>query len=88
MLSQLVYHLVDFFVMRWNKEKSGELDTPVERRLNDALKNRFVLCLREVTFMGIFAKSSRSLNYFLSALQGLTYLEPSVMLPGDRKSVV
>jgi proteasome activator subunit 4 len=82
MLSQLTFHLVDFFVMRWNREKSGEMDTPPERRLNNELKKRFVECLKEVTFMGIFAKSSKSLNYYLSALQGLAYLEPSVMLPG------
>ncbi|OBT53336.1 hypothetical protein VE04_06481 [Pseudogymnoascus sp. 24MN13] len=61
---------------------TGEMDTPPERRLNDALKRRFVLCLKEVTFMGIFAKSSKSLNHYLSALQGLAYLEPSVILPG------
>ena len=82
MLSQLTYHLVDFFVMRWNKEKSGELDTPSERRLNNALKKRFVLCLKEVTFMGIFGKSGRAVNYYLSALQGLAWLEPSIILPG------
>jgi proteasome activator subunit 4 len=82
MLSQLAYHLVDFFVMRWNREHSGDLDVPAERRLNDKLKSRFVLCLKEVTFMGIFAKSTRSLNYYLAALQGLAYLEPSIMLPG------
>jgi proteasome activator subunit 4 len=82
MLSQLTFHLVDFFVMRWNRERSGEMDTPEHRRLNDALKRRFVLCLKEITFMGIFAKSSKSLNYYLSALQGLAYLEPSVILPG------
>ncbi|KAI9745554.1 MAG: hypothetical protein M1818_001088 [Claussenomyces sp. TS43310] len=82
MLSQLTYHLVDFFVMRWNRESSGELDTAMERRLNKDLKRRFVLCLKEITFMGIFAKSSKSLNYYLSALQGLAYLEPEVILPG------
>lgn len=82
MLSQLTYHLVDFFVMRWNRERSGEMDTPEDRRLNDSLKKRFVLCLKEVTFMGIFAKSSKSLNYYLSALQGLAYLEPNIVLPG------
>lgn len=81
-LSQLTYHLVDFFVMRWNREHSGELDTPPERRLNDALKKRFVACLKEVTFMGIFAKSSKSLSYYLSALQGLAYLDPDAILPG------
>lgn len=82
MLSQLTYHLVDFFVLRWNRECSGELDTPKDRRLNDSLKKRFVLCLKGVTFMGIFAKSSKSLNYYLSALQGLAFLEPDVIIPG------
>lgn len=82
MLAQLTYHLVDFFVMRWNKENDGELETPPDRRLNAALKKRFVLCLKDITFMGIFAKSARSLNYYLNALQGLAFLEPSLILPG------
>lgn len=82
LLAQLTYHLVEFFVMRWNKENDGELDTPPDRRLNAAVKRRFVLCLKEVTFMGIFAKSSKSINYYLSALQGLAFLEPGLILPG------
>ncbi len=81
-LSQLVYYLADFFVMRWNREKSGEMDIPEERRLNDALKRRFVLCLREVIFMGIYAKSGTAMNFSLSTLQSLAYLEPSLILPG------
>ncbi|KAG8626543.1 hypothetical protein KVT40_005488 [Elsinoe batatas] len=81
-LSQLVYYLADFFVMRWNREQSGEYDVPEERRLNDALKKRFVLCLRDVVFMGIFAKSGTAMNYSLSTLQSLAYLEPSLILPG------
>lgn len=81
-LSQFTYHLVDFFVMRWNREQSGEMDTPEDRCLTPALKRRFVICLKEVTFMGIFAKSSKSINYYLSALQGLAFLDPGVILPG------
>lgn len=81
-LSQLVFYLADFFVMRWNREHSGEMDVPEERRLNDAVKRRFVLCLREVIFMGIFAKSGTAINFSLSTLQSLAYLEPSLILPG------
>ena len=81
-LSQLVYYLADFFVMRWNREKSGEMDVPEERRLNDKLKWRFVLCLREVIFMGIYAKSGTAMNFSLSTLQSLAYLEPNLILPG------
>ena len=81
-LSQLVYYLADFFVMRWNREKSGELEVPPERKLNDLLKRRFVLCLREVIFMGIYAKSGTAMNFSLSTLQSLAYLEPNLILPG------
>ncbi|KAK3073537.1 hypothetical protein LTS18_014420, partial [Coniosporium uncinatum] len=81
-LSQLVYYLSDFFVMRWNREHSGEMDVPPERRLNEAVKERFVLCLREVIFMGIFAKSGTAVNFSLSTLQSLAYLEPKLILPG------
>ena len=81
-LSQLVYYLSDFFLMRWNREKSGELQLPRERKINDALKQRFVLSLREVVFMGIYAKSGTAMNFSLSSLQALAYLEPELILPG------
>ncbi|KAI9814616.1 MAG: hypothetical protein M1827_003172 [Pycnora praestabilis] len=81
-LAQLVYYLADFFIMRWNREKSGEMEVPEDRKLNDELRRRFVLCLREVIFMGIYAKSGTAMNFSLSTLQSLAYLEPSLILPG------
>lgn len=81
-LSQLVYYLTDFFVMRWNREQSGEMDVPPERRLTEPLKRRFVLCLRDVVFMGIYAKSGTAMSFSLSTLQGLAFLEPHLILPG------
>ena len=81
-LAQLTYYLADFFVMRWNREKNGEMEVPAKRRLNEALKRRFVLCLREVIFMGIYAKSGTAMNFSLSTLQSLAYLEPDLILPG------
>lgn len=81
-LSQLVHYLADFFVMRWNREQSGEYDYPEDRKLNDEVKRRFVLCLRDVIFMGIYAKSGTAVNYSLSTLQSLAYLEPNLILPG------
>ncbi|KAL6717609.1 Proteasome activator BLM10 [Lecanora helva] len=81
-LSQLVYYLTDLFLMRYNREKSGELQLPDERKINDALRRRFVLCLREVVFMGIYAKSHTAMNFSLSSLQALAYLEPELILPG------
>jgi len=81
-LAQLVFYLADFFVMRWNRERNGELDVPSERRLNEALRKRFVLCLRDVIFMGIYAKSGTAMSYSLSTLQALAFLEPDLILPG------
>lgn len=81
-LAQLTYYLADFFVMRWNRERNGEMEVPPERRLNHALKRRFVLCLRDVIFMGIYAKSGTAMSYSLSTLQSLAYLEPDLILPG------
>ena len=81
-LSQLIYYLTDFFVMRWNREKSGEMEIPEDRKLNDALKQRFVLSLRAVVFMGIYAKSGSAMNFSLSSLQSLAFLEPNLILPG------
>jgi proteasome activator subunit 4 len=81
-LAQLVYYLADFFVMRWNRERNGEMDVPPERRLNEAIRKRFVICLREVIFMGIYAKSGTAMSFSLSTLQSLAYLEPDLVLPG------
>ena len=81
-LAQLIYYLADFFVLRWNREQRDETSTPTDRRLNDEVKRRFVLCLRDVVFMGIYAKSGTAMNYSLSTLQSLAYLEPTLILPG------
>jgi proteasome activator subunit 4 len=81
-LGQLTLYLADGFVSRWNREQSGELEVSEERRINDDLKKRFVLSLREVTFMGLFSKSSRVANYYYLALQNLAFLEPELILPG------
>ncbi|CAL3969190.1 unnamed protein product [Diplocarpon coronariae] len=81
-LAQVVFHLVDFFVMRCNREQSGELVTPPGRRITEEVRKRFVLSLKEVVFMGIFSKKAKSLNFFFGAFQGLAYLEPHLIMPG------
>lgn len=86
-LAMFIYYLADFFVLRWNRERSGEMEVPEDRKLNDAVKRRFVLCLREVTFMGIFSKSDKAMQYALSALQSLAYLEPNLILPGALQKI-
>ncbi|KAH6662387.1 hypothetical protein F5X68DRAFT_218527 [Plectosphaerella plurivora] len=81
-LGQFTLYLTDIFVSRWNRENSGELEVPDDRRVTPELKKRFVLALRDVTFVGLFSKSSRVAHLYYSALQGLAFLEPSLILPG------
>lgn len=81
-LGQLTLFLTDAFVSRWNREQGGELDVPADRRITPELKKRFVLALREPTYMGIFSKSSRVSRFYYIALQGLSFLEPDLILPG------
>ncbi|CAF9915935.1 MAG: hypothetical protein GOMPHAMPRED_000902 [Gomphillus americanus] len=80
-LAQLVYYLADFFVMRWNREARGELDVPEDRRLNGNVKAHFVRILKDAVFMGIYSKSSTAMNFSLSTLSSLAYLEPQTILP-------
>ncbi|PSR78700.1 hypothetical protein BD289DRAFT_376386 [Coniella lustricola] len=81
-LAQFVFFLTHGFVSRWNREQTGELDTPADRRINAELKKEFVLILKEVVFMGLFAKSMKVVSYYTSTLQWLAYLEPDIILPG------
>ncbi|KAF3923777.1 hypothetical protein AA313_de0203878 [Arthrobotrys entomopaga] len=86
-LSQLAYYLSDFFVMRWNREQSGEMDIPEDRLLTLALKTRFVLVLREAVFMGIYSKSGTAMNFAMQSLQSLAFLEPDLILPGSLQRI-
>lgn len=81
-LSQLIYYLSDFFVMRWNRERSGEMDIPEDRLLTPPLKRRFVLALRDAVFMGIYSKSGTAMNFSMQSLQSIAFLEPDLVLPG------
>ncbi|KAK6330126.1 hypothetical protein TWF730_004626 [Orbilia blumenaviensis] len=86
-LSQLAYYLSDFFVMRWNREQSGEMDIPEDRLLTPALKRRFVLLLREAVFMGIYSKSGTAMNFAMQSLQSLAFLEPDLIVPGSLQRI-
>ncbi|KAK9488678.1 hypothetical protein V1527DRAFT_401104 [Lipomyces starkeyi] len=80
-LTQLIQSLTDFFVLRWNREQSGELEVPLERRLTPEVRREFVLTLKDVVFMGIHSKSNSGAMNAQVALQYLTMLEPDLILP-------
>ncbi|KAG9256789.1 uncharacterized protein F5Z01DRAFT_618147 [Emericellopsis atlantica] len=81
-LGQLTLYLSQSFLSRWNSEQNGESSTPDDRRINEPLKKRFVTSLKEVTFMGLFSKSSKVAVYYYDTLQNLAFLEPDIILPG------
>ncbi|KAK9471314.1 uncharacterized protein V1510DRAFT_215141 [Dipodascopsis tothii] len=86
-LTQVVYFLSDNFVARWNREQSGELDVPAERRLTPEVRDAFVLTLRDVVFMGIHSKSATATSFCQTALRNLAYLAPDLILPPSLKQV-
>lgn len=79
--------LLELFVLRWNMQISGESKVPKDRYLTENVKRRFVLALRNVTFMGIHSKSASVVSSSLEALQGLAYLAPDLILPRLLKEV-
>lgn len=80
-LSRFLQSLTDFFALRWFREQSGELATPLDRRLTPELRREFVLTLKDVTFMGIYSKSATAAMHCQMALQNLAILEPDIILP-------
>lgn len=78
---QTVTMLVDFFLLRWNIQHQNESLIPKERYLTDKVKDRFVLALREISFLAIHSKSGTTVNSSLEALQGLAYLSPHLIIP-------
>ncbi|KAK9455374.1 hypothetical protein V1511DRAFT_500283 [Dipodascopsis uninucleata] len=86
-LTQLLSCLADFFVLRWNREQSGELIVPESRKLTSEIKRQFVLTLKDVVFMGIHSKSGTGASHASMALQTLAYMEPDIIIPAALEQI-
>ncbi len=86
-ITQLLGFTVDLFVQRWNDEQQGNIIVPEKYKLNAELKKQFVLAIRPAVFLGIHSKNESAANSSLSALQGLGYLEPDLILPPALKEI-
>ncbi|CAN6654883.1 proteasome activator Blm10p [Trichomonascus vanleenenianus] len=82
-----VHNLVELFQLRWNIQQAGESVLPKERFLTDRVKDRFVTILRNVTFMGLYSKSSSVVSTATEALHGLALLAPDLIVPRFLKQV-
>ncbi|RKK79380.1 hypothetical protein BFJ68_g16813 [Fusarium oxysporum] len=79
--SRLIRYLATEFVLRCNREKSGELSTPESRKIDDKLERRFVSLLKEVAFTGLCSSDEDVCDNHCVALQMLAYLDPDLVLP-------
>ncbi|KAF7723510.1 hypothetical protein EC973_001885 [Apophysomyces ossiformis] len=77
-----VKNLSSLFLRRWREEQEEDCQTPYERRLTPALRKEFVLILRPVAYLSMFGKDHYTLGASQVTLKYLSWIEPSVMLPG------
>lgn len=85
-LGSMLYELTTFYQLRINRERSGE--TPIKNgRSLEVCKDTFVKLLRKVTFMSTYARSADIQNFAQTALQGLAYLSPDLIVTGALRRV-
>ncbi|KAH8655594.1 armadillo-type protein [Xylariales sp. PMI_506] len=77
LLQQLAYN----FCWRYNKEQSGQLVTPPDRRINDELRQRFVRLLRDPVLLGCFSTHIEVREDCTFAAKSLANLEPGLVVP-------
>ena len=82
-----VQMIIDTFILRWNSQKQENCTIPKARFLTDRLKDRFVLVMRNVVFLGIHSKNSQMVTVALNCLQGLAFLSPPLIIPNILKEV-
>ncbi|KAI1840019.1 hypothetical protein JX266_013777 [Neoarthrinium moseri] len=80
-VTELLYQLARKFCWRYNKEQSGQLATPPERRLNNELRQKFVRLLRDPVLLGCFSKDVEVRIGCWLTTKLLADLEPGLVVP-------
>jgi proteasome activator subunit 4 len=80
-LAVFIQDLAWQFTARWKAEESSSCKTPPEWRLTSDIRREFVLVLRPVALMSIFAKDGISAGASRSCLRSLSVLEPELIVP-------
>ncbi|KAI9321667.1 hypothetical protein BX666DRAFT_1850314 [Dichotomocladium elegans] len=81
-LTIFTHHLSEGFLRRWKEEEDPDCKTPPERRLTLEMRKRFVLTIRPLTYLSIFAKDSFIVRTTQKTLKYLCWLEPQLIFPG------
>jgi proteasome activator subunit 4 len=81
LLAKLVNYLSGEFVKRWTAEEKPECKTPHAWRLTPAIKYHFVLTLRTVVLLSLYAKDPITIITAATTLRNLTVLSSELVLP-------
>ncbi|CDS14218.1 hypothetical protein LRAMOSA06388 [Lichtheimia ramosa] len=81
-LTLFMHHVAEMFLKRWQEEEESSCNTPSTRRLTPALRKRFVLIIRPLTYLSIFGKDSFIVRTTQKTLKYLCWLEPNLIFPG------
>jgi proteasome activator subunit 4 len=63
-------------------ENKEDCDIPPELRITDGMKTSFVLVIRPLVYMAMFGKDTVAVMSIQSALKNLSWIEPSLVVPG------
>jgi len=80
-LAAFIQDLAWLFLSRWKQEELANCKTPIEWRLTPQIRQQFVLCLRPVALMSIFAKDHTSMASARACLHCMAILEPELIVP-------
>ncbi|KAG0174459.1 hypothetical protein DFQ30_004302 [Apophysomyces sp. BC1015] len=81
-LTSFAKHLASTFLKRWGEEQEEDCQLPRERRLTPALRKEFVQIIRPVAYLSMFGKDQYTVGASQSTMKYLSWLEPSLILPG------
>ncbi|KAI8975614.1 hypothetical protein BDF20DRAFT_879640 [Mycotypha africana] len=82
MLTMFMRSLASEFLKRWRREHEDENLIPDSRRLTAEIRKQFTMILRPVAYLSMFGRDPYSISYTQSTLKYLSWLEPSIVLPG------
>lgn len=81
-LSRFIQTLSFNFLERIRIESRQDSKIPQELRIDDDIKNRFVLLLRPLVYVAMFGKDQMSIMMIHGALKNLSWIAPQLIFPG------